>query len=82
MSEMRQWYQIELKAKSKSAEIMIYGAIGPSFFDESAVPASAFIKEMKSLGDIEELSVRLNSPGGSAFDGIAIHNAIQCQKTP
>jgi ATP-dependent protease ClpP protease subunit len=51
---------------------VIYDEIGAF-----GIPAKAFLDELKSLGPVAELTVRINSPGGSVFDGVAIHNALK-----
>jgi ATP-dependent Clp endopeptidase proteolytic subunit ClpP len=56
----------------KGAEIVIYDEIGAF-----GVPAKAFLDELKALGPVAELTVRINSPGGSVFDGVAIYNALK-----
>ena len=33
--------------------------------------------ELKAFGPVPELTVRINSPGGSVFDGVAIYNALK-----
>jgi ATP-dependent Clp protease protease subunit len=33
--------------------------------------------EIEAIGPIAELTVRINSPGGSVFDGVAIYNALK-----
>jgi ATP-dependent Clp endopeptidase proteolytic subunit ClpP len=67
---MKTWFTA--RATHGVAELSIYDEIG-----SYGVPAKAFIDEMKSLGDISELTLRINSPGGSVFDGIAIYNALK-----
>jgi ATP-dependent protease ClpP protease subunit len=61
-----------------SAEILIYGEIGESWYSES-VSAADFVREINAL-DVEAITVRINSIGGSCPDGIAIHNAIKRHK--
>lgn len=57
-----------------STEITIYGIIGDSWWDDS-VSASDIDNALKSIsGDIV---INLNSPGGDAFDGIAIYNRLK-----
>ena len=73
----RNWYQI--KAQGHTAEILIYDFIGEDFFG-GGVTAKGLIDELNALKDITELNVRINSPGGDVFDGIAIHNALQRHK--
>jgi ATP-dependent protease ClpP protease subunit len=68
------FYSIKAKA-DKSAEILIYGDIGDSWWGES-VNAKDFVKEIAAL-DVDTLTVRINSNGGSVSDGIAIYNAIK-----
>jgi len=67
---MRSWYQ--LRAQARGAEIVIYDEIGAF-----GIPAKAFLDELKALGPVAELTVRINSPGGSVFDGVAIYNALK-----
>ncbi|UDL03980.1 ClpP-like prohead protease/major capsid protein fusion protein [Marinobacter sp. CA1] len=62
-------------AKAESAEIFIYGDIGDSWDDES-VAAAKFVRELAAL-DAETISLRINSPGGSVTDGLAIFNALK-----
>lgn len=54
------------------ADVYIYGDIG-GWWD--GIQADAFAKEIDALG-VETINVRLNSPGGVVFDGIAIYNAL------
>lgn len=68
------WYKIENKA-GKTPEVMIFGPIGGSFF-EDGVEASSFIKEVKALSDPKEIIFNVNSPGGQAFQGFAIYNFL------
>jgi len=67
---MKSWY--EFRAQARGAEIVIYDEIGAF-----GIPAKAFLDELKELGSVAELTVRINSPGGSVFDGVAIYNALK-----
>ncbi|MDO9010162.1 MAG: phage major capsid protein [Deltaproteobacteria bacterium] len=73
------WYEIKARAatddRKAAAEIFIYGDIGESWWDET-VSASNFVGEINAL-DVDEITIRLNSYGGSVVDGIAIYNAIK-----
>jgi hypothetical protein len=66
---LKRWYDF---APRKGAEIVIYDEIGAF-----GIPAKAFLDELKALGPVAELTVRINSPGGSVFDGVAIYNALK-----
>ena len=58
-------------------EIVIYDEIGKSFWNEDAIGAKAFLDELAELGDVDGITLRINSPGGDIFDGVAIHNALK-----
>jgi HK97 family phage major capsid protein len=64
------------KEKDDEAEILIYESIGEGWF-EDGIGAKEFAKELKALGDIKNLTVRINSPGGSVFEGQAIYSQLQ-----
>jgi ATP-dependent Clp endopeptidase proteolytic subunit ClpP len=68
---MKNWYSINAKAGEKTAEISIYDEIG--FW---GVTAKDFITDLKKI-DASEITLFINSPGGSVFDGLAIYNAIR-----
>lgn len=57
---------------SEEAEVFVYGDIGGWW---GGVSAEEFAKELAAL-DVKTLNVRLNSPGGLVFDGVAIYNAL------
>ena len=79
--EMRKSKPFEIKNKSASeAEIILYGAVGESFWDDS-VSAKDFHTELKALAPtVNTITVRLNSPGGDVFDGITIYNRLKQHK--
>lgn len=54
-----------------AAEIFIYDEIGGSM----GVSADEFVKDLQGI-KAKEITVRINSPGGSVFDAIAIYNAL------
>src|SRR5919109_4674225 len=64
------WYQIF--AIGTAAEILIYDEIG--IF---GISAKNFITELKSLKNVSQITLGINSPGGDVFDGIAIYNALK-----
>ena len=56
------------------AELLIYGPIGDIFWD--GVTALDMVATLDRL-QVETIRVRINSRGGVATDGIAIHNALK-----
>lgn len=63
------WYRI-VNAANDSADVMIYDEIGGY-----GITASAFVAELNAV-TAKTVNVHINSPGGSVFDGIAIHAAL------
>lgn len=80
------WYAIRRKTAIAAAaagalaaaEILIYGDIGESWWDETT-SAKSFLAELSAL-DVDAITVRINSLGGSVPDGIAIYNAMKRHK--
>ncbi|MGI3212878.1 head maturation protease, ClpP-related [Roseovarius tibetensis] len=66
---MNSWYTI--RARDSGAEVLIYDEIGAY-----GVSAKGFLAELGALPDDAPIDLRLNSPGGSVFDAVAIHNAL------
>jgi len=56
-------------------ELIIYGDIGESMWGDSVTAST--VKNMLDRMDQGDLTVRINSPGGSVFDGFAIYNMIR-----
>ena len=66
---MNSWYTI--RAQTTGAEVVIYDEIGAY-----GVSAKGFLAELAALPDATPLALRINSPGGSVFDAVAIYNAL------
>lgn len=65
-------------ADGKSGDIFIYGEITKyAWEDEGEHSATTFKNELDELGDVEQLNLYVNSPGGSVFEGITIHNMLK-----
>jgi ATP-dependent Clp endopeptidase proteolytic subunit ClpP len=69
--EKPDWYRIEAKDADDTAEIIIYDVIGWPYNDAFDL--------VRALGNItaKNITVRINSPGGDVFDGVAIFNALK-----
>ena len=67
---------VEFRAAGKRGEIWLYDQIGESYFGEG-ISAKAFQKELAALGRVDVINLRINSPGGDVFDGLAIYNQLK-----
>jgi len=72
---MNSWYNI--RATADGAELSIHDEIGAY-----GVSAKDFIAELGKLPGDAALTLRLNSPGGSVFDAVAIYNALKRHAGP
>ena len=66
---------IEVINRGDRGEVLIYDQIGESFFADG-ITAKKFAKEISDLGRVTDIDVRINSPGGSVFEGLAIFNTL------
>jgi len=76
---MKKYWQINNKAEARRAEILIYEQIGKSWWDGSGVGAKDFITDLNGL-DVDDIDLRINSLGGSVFEGNAIYNGLKAHK--
>lgn len=74
--DFKKYWSMVLNKDKKKAEILIYEQIGAGFWEEG-IGAKQFAKDLKELGDIDDLDVRINSPGGSVFEGLTIYNLLK-----
>ncbi len=58
-------------------ELYLYGRFSEdSFWVDDAISAAAVLAALKDLGKPTQLVARINSPGGSVFEAVAIYNAL------
>jgi ATP-dependent Clp endopeptidase proteolytic subunit ClpP len=69
---MSTWFHIKAKAEAE-ADVFLYDEIGGF-----GVNARDFISEIRASG-AKKINLRINSPGGSVFDGLAIYNFLKEQ---
>jgi ATP-dependent Clp protease, protease subunit len=64
-----------LQVKAKTSEILIYDVIGQDWFG-GGISAASVIAALDQM-DGRRVTVRINSPGGVADEGIAIYHALK-----
>ena len=65
------WYTVN--KEKEIPEIMVYDVIGDAW---DGVTAKQFIQELNEI-DAKEIVVRINSPGGLVYEGLAIYHALK-----
>jgi ATP-dependent Clp protease protease subunit len=63
-------------------EILVYEEIGEDYWSGTGVTAAAVTAAIKAAGAFDKIVVRINSPGGSCFEGVAIYNLLRSQGKP
>lgn len=66
----------EPRESDGAAVLRLYDPID-SWGGDWGVSAKEFVKALDSLGDVEEIRLHINSPGGEVWDGLAILNALR-----
>lgn len=69
------WYNIQSNAATKHAEIYLYGVIGGYYAN-----VQQFLADLQAAGDVERITVYLNTIGGSFYDGLPIYNTLKQHK--
>jgi ATP-dependent Clp protease protease subunit len=62
---------------NKKGELFLYGEISDASWWGDEVTPAQFQKDLAALGQIEQLDVYINSPGGDVFAGITIYNILK-----
>ena len=69
------------QAEGKSLSLQIYDVIGADMFGQG-ITASMVKAALDESGDCDDIQVNLNSPGGDAFEGVAIYNVLKNSGKP
>jgi ATP-dependent protease ClpP protease subunit len=67
--------------KGSTLEMLVYDMIGATWYADG-VTAAGMKKQMKDAGEYDAISLRINSPGGNAFEGVAIYNLLRAEGKP
>lgn len=74
-------YWVLNKTGSSSAELTLYGEISDKEWWGDEVTPQQLSSDLKALGDnVSKINVRLNSPGGNVFAGLAIRSLLKSHK--
>ena len=75
----KKFWNITKNEEAKSADVVMYGTIGSDeYWDD--VCDKTIKEEIGNLGDVENINVHINSPGGSVFAAVAIANTLKNHK--
>jgi ATP-dependent Clp protease protease subunit len=66
-------------AKGATGEIYLYGVVGQTFWSDG-VSATQFKNDLKDLGAVTQIDLRINSEGGDVFEGRTIYSLLSEHK--
>lgn len=69
-----------MSADGNSGDIFIYGDIESYKFVDEDTTATSFKNDLDNLGNVSDINLYINSPGGNVFEGLAIHNMLKRHK--
>ncbi|UOQ95794.1 Clp protease ClpP [Halobacillus shinanisalinarum] len=76
--QKKKFWEMKMSAVgNSSADIFIYGDIERYQWLEEDTTASSFKADLDELGDVSTINLYINSPGGSVFEGVTIHNMLK-----
>lgn len=79
MPKQLKFWNVMKNDEEKSAELILYGSIGSDeYWDD--ISDKAFKQDIENLGDVENITLHINSPGGSVFSAVAIANTLKSHK--
>jgi len=61
----------------RKAELLLYGNISDTSWWDDEVTPKQFAKDLNELGDVDEITVRINSGGGDVFAAQTIGNLLE-----
>ncbi len=77
---MKKFWNLKKMDKNNSAELQLYGPVSEYSWWGDEVTPKQFRDELGDLGDVEEITVRLNSAGGDVFAGLHIYQLLKEHK--
>ncbi len=79
MAKQLKFWNVMKNEEEKSAELILYGSIGSDeYWDD--ISDKAFKQDIENLGNVENITLHINSPGGSVFSAVAIANTLKNHK--
>lgn len=79
MPKQLKFWNLVKNDEEKTAELILYGSIGSDeYWDD--ISDKVFKQDIENLGDVENITLHINSPGGSVFSAVAIANTLKNHK--
>ncbi len=75
-------FRAAVNSATDELEVLVYDEIGEDWWSGGGITAQTVRAAIDRAGTFSRISVRINSPGGDAFEGIAIGNVLKATGKP
>lgn len=79
-NEIQRFWNFVPDEENNRAEMLLYGEISEYSWHGDEITPRVFNQELKDLGDVDEIIVRINSGGGDVFAAVAIYTRLKEHK--
>lgn len=76
-NEVQRFWNFVQDEENNTAEMLLYGEISDYSWYGDEITPSVFNQELKDLGPVKEITVRINSGGGDVFAAVAIYTRLK-----
>lgn len=74
------FWNLKAKKDDNRAELTLYGEISDTTWWGDEITPKDFKADLDALGDVEQIDIYINSPGGDVFAGESIYNMLNRHK--
>ena len=78
--EINRFWNFVADKEENKAELLLYGEISNYSWWEDEITPAEFNKDLKEIGAVDEITVRINSGGGDVFAAVAIYTRLKEHK--
>ncbi|MCX4326443.1 MAG: Clp protease ClpP [Lachnospiraceae bacterium] len=79
-AEVNRFWNFTANEEENTAELLLYGEISEYSWYEDDITPKEFNKDLKAMGEVEQITVRINSGGGDVFAAVAIYTRLKEHK--
>lgn len=79
-NEVNRFWNFTANEEENTAELLLYGEISEYSWYEDDITPKEFNKDLKAMGEVEQITVRINSGGGDVFAAVAIYTRLKEHK--
>jgi ATP-dependent protease ClpP protease subunit len=79
-AEVNRFWNIVANKENNTAELLLYGEISDYSWYGDEITPEEFNKDLKEVGAVDEITVRINSGGGDVFAAVAIYTRLKEHK--